>query len=140
MKVASLSKNNGVMMRWVIVLILVVSVQPAFAYISGIAIQTEKNSTLQVYINGKLRTGQPKSFVRIKSNPGLYHVMVKVLNPNDKEWYVLRRDVRVTKGYEFYYKVDFSKGKRPVLQLVKRYPVYSRYFLNTRLYNAHPVT
>lgn len=121
-------------------LILVALAHGAFAYISGIAIQTDKNSTLQVYINGKLRTAQPKSFVRIKSNPGLYHVMVKVLNPNDKEWYVLRQDVRVTKGYEFYYKVDFSKGKRPLLQLVKRYPVYSHYFLNPRLYNKHPVS
>lgn len=127
------------MKRWIVMFILVASVQSAFAYISGIAIQTDKNSTLQVYINGKLRTAQPKSFVRIKSNPGLYHVMIKVLNPNDKEWYVLRKDVRVAKGYEFYYKVDFSKGKRPVLQLVRRYPVYSHYFLNPALYNKHPV-
>ena len=128
------------MKRWIVMFILVASVHSAFAYISGIAIQTDKNSTLQVYINGKLRTAQPKSFVRIKSNPGLYHVMVKVLNPNDKEWYVLRKDVRVTKGYEFYYKVDFSKGKRPVLKLVKRYPVYSHYFLNPALYNKRPTT
>ncbi|MBL7834385.1 MAG: hypothetical protein JNK18_10540 [Cyclobacteriaceae bacterium] len=128
------------MKRLVLVIFLIASVQSAFAYISGIAIQTEKNSTFQVYINGQLRTAQPKSFVRIKSKPGLYHVMVKVLNPNDKEWYVLRKDVRVTKGYEFYYKVDFSKGKRPVLQLVRRYPVYSHYFLNPGLYNKHPVS
>ncbi len=127
------------MKRLIVLLIVVASVQYSFAYISGITIQTDKNSSMQVYLNGKLRTGQPKSFVQIKSNPGLFHVMVKVLNPNDKEWYVLRKDVRITKGYEFYYKVDFSKGKRPVLQLVKRYPVYSRYFLNPALYNKHPV-
>lgn len=123
----------------VIALLLVGSWQCALAYTSGFAIQTEKNSRFQVYVNGKLRTTQPKSFVRLKSNPGLYHVKIKVLNPNDKEWYVLRKDVRVTKGYEFYYKVDFSRGKRPVLQLVKRYPVYSRYFSNPALYNKHPV-
>ncbi len=128
------------MKRWIVMLILVASVHSAFAYISGISIQTDKNSALQVYINGKLRTTQPKSFVRIKSNPGLYHVMVKVLNPHDKEWYILRKDVRVTKGYEFYYKVDFSKGKRPVLLLIRRYPVYSQYFLNSGLYNKHPVS
>ena len=126
------------MKRWIVLFILIASVHSAFAYISGIAIQTDKNSTFQVYINGKLRTAQPKSFVRIKSNPGLFHVMVKVLNPNDKEWYVLRKDVRVTEGYEFYYKVDFSQGKRPVLKLVKRYPVYSHYFLNPALYNKRP--
>lgn len=123
----------------VVALFLLCSVSVAFAYNCGIAIQTDKNSTFQVYVNGKLRTSQPKSFVRLKSNPGLYHVKIKVLNPNDKEWYVLRKDVRVTKGYEFYYKVDFSKGKRPVLQLVKRYPVYTRYFSNPALYNKHPV-
>lgn len=128
------------MKRLIILFILVALVQSAFAYISGITIQTDKNSSLQVYINGKLRTAQPKSFVQIKGNPGLYRVMIKVLNPNDKEWYVLRKDVRITKGYEFYYKVDFSQGKRPVLQLVKRYPVYSPYFLNPGLYNKHPVS
>lgn len=123
----------------VVALLLVGSIQSSFAYISGFAIQTDKNSTFQVYVNGRLQSGQPKSFVRIKSNPGMYHVKVKVLNPHDKEWYILRKDIRVTKGYEFYYKVDFSKGKRPVLQLVKRYPVYSRYFSNPSLYNKHPV-
>jgi hypothetical protein len=35
--------------------------------------------------------------------------------------------------------VDFSKGKRPVLQFIKRYPVYTRYFSNPALYNKHPV-
>lgn len=139
-KVVSLTENDVVMKRLVVLLIFISSVHTAFAYISGIAIQTEKNSTFQVYINGKLHTAQPKSFLRIKSNPGLYHLTVKVLNPHDKEWYVLRKDVRVTKGYEFYYQVDFSKGKRPVLQLVKRYPVYSHYFLNPALYNKHPTS
>lgn len=128
------------MKRLILLFIMIVVAQSAFAYISGFAIKTEKNSTFQVYVNGKLRTAQPKSFVRIKSNPGLFHLTIKVLNPNDKEWYVLRKDVRVTKGYEFYYKVDFSKGKRPVLQLIKRYPVYSHYFLNPALYNKHPVS
>jgi hypothetical protein len=135
-----ISYGNGVVMKRLIILFtLIACTQSAFAYISGIAIQTEKNSSMQVYVNGKLRSSPSKSFVRIKSNPGLYRIMIKVLNPNDKEWYVLRKDVRVTKGYEFYYQVDFSKGKRPVLQLVKRYPVYSKYFLNPALYNKHPV-
>jgi hypothetical protein len=128
------------MKRLVLVLIMVSYVGSASAYISGIAIQTEKNSTMQVYVNGKLRTSQAMSFVRIKGNPGLYHITVKVLNPYDKVWYVLRKDVRVDKGYEFYYKVNSSKGRRPVLELVRRYPVYSNYFLNPSLYNRHPVT
>ena len=127
-------------MRWVMLILMMASVHAASAYISGIAIQTEKNSSMQVYVNGKLRTSQPKSFIRIKSNPGLYKIAIKVLNPYDKEWYVVRKDVRVVKGYEFYYKVNFSKGKRPVLELIKRYPVYSNYFRDTSLYNRHPVS
>ena len=121
-------------------ILIAVSVQNASAYISGIAIQTDKNSAMQVFVNGKLRTTQPKSFVRIKSNPGLYKLAIKVLNPYDKEWYVVRKNVKVLKGYEFYYKVNFSKGKRPVLELVKRYPVYSKYFSDMTLYNTHPTT
>ena len=122
---------------WVVLLLFVVSAQSASAYISGISIQTEKNSAMEVYINGKLKTSEPKSFVRIKGNPGLYNITVKVLNPHDKEWYVLRKSVRVAKGYEFYYKINFSKGRQPVLELIKRYPVYSKYFLNPSLYNKH---
>jgi hypothetical protein len=128
------------MKRLVLVLIMISFIESASAYISGIAIQTEKNSTMQVYVNGKLRTSQAMSFVRIKGNPGLYHITVKVLNPYDKVWYVLRKDVRVDKGYEFYYKVNSSKGRRPVLELVRRYPIYSNYFLSPSLYNKHPVT
>ena len=128
-------------MRWlVLILIVFACVTSVSAYISGIAIQTEKNSSMQVYVNGKLRTAEAKSFVRIKGNPGLYHITVKVLNPHDKVWYILRKDVHVSKGYEFYYKINFTKNRRPFLELIKRYPVYSNYFLNLSLYNKYPVT
>lgn len=95
---------------------------------------------MQVYVNGKLRTAEASSFFRVTGRAGLYHIMVKVLNPHDKVWYVLRKDVSVDRGYEFYYKINFSKGRRPVLELTKRYPVYSKYFLHPSLYNKHPVT
>ena len=128
------------MKRLVLILMVIIGSRSASANVSGIAIQTEKNSIMQVYVNGKLRTAEALSFIRIRGNPGLYHITVKVLNPHDKVWYVLRKDVRVEKGYEFYYKVNSSKGRRPVLELIKRYPVYSRYFLNPSLYNKHPVS
>lgn len=121
-------------------MMFVAGAHAAFAYVSGISIQTEKNSPMEVYVNGKLRTSQAKSFVRIKSNPGLYHIAIKVLNPHDKEWYMLRKSVRVTKGYDFYYKINFTKGRQPFLELVKRYPVYSNFFLNPSLYNKHPIS
>jgi hypothetical protein len=124
----------------VLVLVFMACMYSASAYISGIAIQTEKNSTMQVYVNGKLRTTEAKSFLRIKGNPGLYHITIKVLNPHDKIWYVVRKDVRVDKGYEFYFKVISSRGKRPVLELVRRYPIFSNYFLNPSLYNKHYVS
>lgn len=112
----------------------------ASAYISGIAIQAENSSTMQVYVNGKLYNKQPGSFVRIRSLPGLFHIEVKVLNPYDKKWYLVRKDITVEKGFEFYYKMVFAKGQRPQIQAVKKYPVYSRYFLNPILYNRNPTT
>jgi hypothetical protein len=118
--------------------LLVVTSLSAHAYISGIAIQTDKSSNMQVYVNGILFNKQPGSFVRIKSKPGLFHVKVKVLNPYDNVYYVVRKDIRVEKGFEFYYRMVFQKGQRPVIQEVKRYPVYSKYFLNPILYNRHP--
>lgn len=113
---------------------------PAFGYISGIAIQTDKSSNMQVYVNGKLYNKQPGQFVRIKSMPGLFHLKVKVLNPYDKTWYLVKKDIKVEKGYEFYYKMIFEKGKLPRIQEIKRYPVYSKYFLNPILYNRHPIS
>ncbi len=112
----------------------------AQAYISGIAIMTEKQSNMEVYINGKLYNKTPEKFVRIKSKPGLFHVAVKVLNPYDRVWYVVRKDIIVEQGFEFFYKIVFEEGKRPAIQAVRKYPVYSRYFLNPMLYNRHPVT
>ena len=110
------------------------------AYISGIAIQTDRSSIMQVYINGRLYNKQPGKFVRIASKPGLYHVKVKVLNPYNRETYLIKKDIWVEKGYEFYYKIVFVKNQRPTIQAVKRYPVYSRYFLNPMLYNKHPIS
>lgn len=121
-------------------LILVCSTALAWGYSSSIAIQTAKASSMQVYINGKLFNKQPEKFVRIKSNPGKFKVEVKVLNPYDKVWYMVRREIQVEKGFEFYYKVEFAEGKRPVLKAIRRYPVYSHYFLNPALYNRHPST
>lgn len=112
----------------------------ASAYISGIAIQTESTSTMQVYINGKLFNKTPEKFVRIKSKPGLFHLEIRVLNPYDKRWYVIRKDINVEKGFEFYYKMVFEKNKGPRIEQTKRYPVYTRYFLNPTLYNRHPVS
>jgi hypothetical protein len=118
--------------------LLLVTSYSADAYISGIAIQTEKSSNMQVYVNGILFNKEPGNFVRIKSKPGLFHLKVKVLNPYDNVYYVVRKDIRVEKGYEFFYKMVFEKGKRPGIQEIRRYPVYSQYFLNPMLYNQHP--
>ena len=127
------------MKTMLIALLLTASFQ-ASAYISGIAIQTEKSSNIQVYVNGKLYNKQPGKFVRIKSLPGLFHIEVKVLNPYDKTWYLVRKDVVVKKGYEWYYKMIFVKGRKPQIKAVKQYPVYSKYFLNPALYNKHPIS
>jgi hypothetical protein len=112
----------------------------SFAYVSGIAIQSERRASMEVTINGKLLTKTPGSFVRIKSQAGLYHLKVKVLNPDNKVWYVLRKDVQIQKGLEFYYKVTFRPDGKPEIKLVKQYPVYSKYFLNPALYTRNPIS
>jgi len=110
------------------------------AYDSGIAVQTEKNTPMQVYVNGKLYNKQPGKFVRVRSTPGLFHLEVKVLNPYNKTWYLVRKDIRIDKGFEFQYKVVFVNRLRPELREIRKYPVYSRYYLDPGLYNRHPVT
>lgn len=109
------------------------------AYDSGIAVQVENGTTMQVYVNGKLYNKQPGKFLRVRSTPGLFHLEVKVLNPWDKRWYVVKKDIRVEKGYEFQYKVVFIDRSKPELIQVKKYPMYSKYFLNNNLYNKHPI-
>jgi hypothetical protein len=123
-----------------VLLILLVTSYSSQAYLSGIAIENGRSSGMQVFINGRLYNKQPSNFVRIPSKPGLFYVQVKVLNPYDKEWYLVKKTIRVEKNYEFYYKIVFARGKRPLIQAMKRYPVYSRYFLNPTLYNKHPVS
>jgi hypothetical protein len=123
-----------------VIFLAIISCTSVFAYISGIAIQTDKSSNMQVYVNGKLYNKNPETFVRIKSLPGLFHVRVKVLNPYDKNWYIVRKDIKVVKGFEYYYKMVFAKGKTPQIVAIKKYPVYSKYFLNPILYNKHPIS
>lgn len=108
------------------------------AYLSGIAIQSEKGSDMQVYVNGKLYNKRPEKFVRIRSTPGLFHVELRVFNSYLKQWQVVKKDVRLKKGYDTYYRVVFIE-RRPVLKEVKRYPIYSKYFVNPALYNRHPI-
>jgi hypothetical protein len=127
-------------MKSLIFFLLLASSSAALAYDSGIAVQTERGTTMQVYVNGKLFNKQPGKYVRVRSTPGLFHLEVKVLNPWDKQWYIVRKDIRVDKGYEFQYKVVFVNKTRPELREMKRYPVYSRFYLNSNLYNQHPVS
>ena len=109
----------------------------AFGNVSSIAIQSEDKGDMHVYLNGKLYNRHPGKFVRIKSRPGLFHVEIKVFNPINKNWYLIRKDIWVTKGFEFYYCIRFSNGQRPILVQTKKYPVYSPYFINPALHNRH---
>jgi len=125
--------------QFMLVLLMMLISASAYAYDSGIAIHTEQGTKMQVYVNGKLYNKQPGKFVRVRSTPGLFHVEVKVLNPYTKQWTLVRKDVRVEKGFEFHFKVIF-KNRKPELQATRKYPVYSKYFLNPMLYNRHPIS
>ncbi|MDH4091678.1 MAG: hypothetical protein OEV74_03400 [Cyclobacteriaceae bacterium] len=127
-------------MKKLVIFLLLASSYSLLAYDSGIAIQSEKGTTMQVYVNGKLYNKQPNKFVRLRSTPGLFHLEIKVLNPWNKLWYIVRKDINIDKGYEFQYKIVFINKTRPELREINRYPVFSRYFLNPGLYNSHPVS
>lgn len=127
-------------MKNVILLLLITSVSSVFAYDSGIAVQSEKGTTMQVYVNGKLYNKNPEKFVRVRSTQGLFHLEIKVLNPWNKEWYMVRKDIHVEKGFEFQYKIVFVNRLKPTLVEIRKYPVYTKYFLNPSLYNRHPVS
>jgi len=122
------------------IFLLILVVIPVFskAFSSGIAFQTRKNSSMHVVVNGKVCNASAKTFVRVKSNPGLYHVEITVLNPYDKVWYKIHKDVRVEKGYEFYYEVVFAKNKRPSVKFIKRYPSFYNYY-NPGLVYKNPI-
>jgi hypothetical protein len=116
------------MKRLIFISLLAVLPVSSRAFSSGLAFQTEKNSSMQVVVNGKICNASAKTFVRVKSNPGLYHVEITVLNPYDKVWYKIRKDVNVEKGFEFYYKIVFEKNKRPSVEFISRYPSFYNYY------------
>ena len=105
-----------------------------FAYTSGIAISSDKSVVVQVFVNGKLYNKTPSHFIRIKSTEGLFHLRVKILNVRDHTWQEINQSVSISKGFEYQYTVVQKEGKMPELSHVKRYPIYSRYFLDYALY------
>ena len=127
------------MKSYLCVLLIAFSVVPCAAYTSGIAIQSEKGSNIQVFVNGKLYNKYPDKFVRIRSAPGLFHIELRIFNTHYKQWQIVKKDVRVKKGYDSYYRVAFINRKAELIE-VKHYPVYSKYFLNPALYNRHPIS
>jgi hypothetical protein len=122
-----------------VILIVLVSLLSfsAKAYDSGIAVQTEQGTAMQVFVNGKLYNKTPGRFVRVRGSQGLYHLEVKFLNPYTKRWGTIKRDVRTEKGFEFLFKLAFV-NRKPELREIRKNPVYSKYFLNPALYNRHP--
>ena len=126
-------------MKKLIMLTLLLSISAiSYGYISGIAIKTEQKTEMKVYVNGKLVSSE--NFVRIKGKPGVYHIEVKVLNPYDRVWYLLRKDVHAEKGIEFLYQVEFNRMAKPKMKIVKSYPIYSKYFLKPALYSTNPIS
>jgi hypothetical protein len=104
------------------------------AYTSGIAISTSKSSVVQVFINGKLYNKAPSSFIRIRSTEGTFHLKLKILNLQSRTWQEVIKTVHIVKGFEYSFSIVHQEGKKPELIQIKRYPIYSKYFLNYSLY------
>ncbi len=117
------------------VVFFLVTIHAAFAYTSGFAIQTsDKSQLVQVYINGKLYNKKPTHFIRIKSTQGTFHLKVKILNLHGYTWQEVVKTVKISKGFEYYFTIVQREGKKPELNQTKRYPIYSKYFLDYSLY------
>lgn len=127
-------------MKALFLMLLLAGSSAAMAYDSGIAVLTDKSTTMRVYVNGKLINKQSGHYIRTRSTPGLFHLEVKVRNPWNQQWYIVKKDVRVDKGFEFQYKIVFVNRTWPELKEIKRYPVYSKYYLYPNLYNRHPIS
>ena len=122
------------MKRLMILFVLLFSSFLVNAYTSGIAISTNKSSVVQVFINGKLYNKSPSNFIRIRSTEGTFHLKVKILNLQNRTWQEVIKTVRIAKGFEYYFSIIEQEGKKPELSQTKRYPIYSRYFLDYSLY------
>jgi hypothetical protein len=112
----------------------------SFAYDGVIAVQSDKNVSMQVFVNGKLHNKQEAKMVRVLGTTGYYHLEVRVLNPWNKKWYTAKRTVNVERGIETHYKVVFINKTKPELVPVNKYPAYSKYYLNPSLYSKSPVS
>lgn len=113
---------------------LALLVQSASAYTSGMAFSSDKSVVVQVFVNGKLYNKVPSHFIRIKSTEGLFHLRVKILNMRTHTWKEINRSVRITKGFEYQFTVVQKEGFQPELKQMKRYPIYTKYFLDYTLY------
>lgn len=89
---------------------------------------------VQVFVNGKLYNKAPSSFIRIRSTEGTFHLKVKILNVHTRTWQEVVKTVYIVKGFEYYFTIVEKEGKKPELNQMKRYPIYSKYFLDYSLY------
>jgi len=128
------------MKKLVFLLVLVAVSSSLLAYTSGIAISSDKSVQVQVFVNGKLCNKMPSNFIRIKSTEGLFHLRVKIFDVRTHTWQEIKRSVQIVKGFEYQYSVIHKKGKAPELVQIRRYPIYSRYFLNYGLYTRSTVS
>lgn len=127
------------MKRLVFSLVLIAVSSSLSAYTSGIAISSDKSVQVQVFVNGKLYNKMPTNFIRIKSTEGLFHLRVKIFDVRNHTWQEIKKSVHIVKGFEYQYTVVHKEGRSPELIQVRRYPIYSRYFLNYGLYTRSTV-
>lgn len=122
------------MKRAMLILPLLLCSVLVHAYTSGMAISTDKATVVQVFVNGKLYNKTPANFIRIKSTEGTFHLKVKILTMSSHTWQEITQTVQIQKGFEYHYILVQKEGKKPQLSQIKRYPIYSRYFLDYSLY------
>ena len=115
-------------------------IQTMYGYQSAFAIHSGSFSQMQVAVNGKIWTNQTPSFVRVKSKPGLFHLEVKIFDPEQKIWHLIKKEILVKKGWENHFRIVFAPSGEPVLEEWKKYPVFKIHYIYPHSYIKNQVT
>ncbi len=92
-----------------------------------------KETSIQVYLNGKLINQSPLDEVRTKSRSGCNSIVVKVVEKSTGLSFYVQKDINIESGYEVYLKIKVDECGPEIIQ-APRYPLFSNYLYNKNRY------
>lgn len=109
----------------------------SFGYDSGLALRAKNGVVFSVLVNGKLFNKKPGNDLQLRSYSGKMVLEIVAYDQATNKMDRIVRKIYLARGSEYLFEISFV-GNNAVLQIVKKSPVYSKYFKNPRLYNVHP--